>query len=124
MVTIQNGSIDDFFDSAINSAKQIDKNEKVTPKHTIWMETSDLLDILKPARTQLISYLRGKTKIYYSSLLKELHKSPSSLNKDLEILLKLELIDIQKETNPGHGTKKVIKPLFQDEELEFKAKVA
>jgi len=37
MVTIQSGTIDDFFDSVIHTAKQVDNNEKVTQKHTIWM---------------------------------------------------------------------------------------
>lgn len=123
MVTIQNGTIDDFFDSAIQTAKQIDNNEKVTPKHTIWMETEDLLSILKPQRTKLIQYLRNKPKVYYSSLLDELKKSPASLNKDLDLLLKYQLIDILKEPNSGHGIKKVIKPLYANESIEFKALV-
>jgi len=123
MITIQNGTIDDFFDSAMTTAKQIDNNEKVTPKHTIWMETEDLLSILKPQRTKLIQYLRNKTKVYYSSLLDELKKSPASLNKDLDLLLKYQLIDILKEPNSGHGIKKVIKPLYSNESIEFKAVV-
>jgi len=123
MITIQNGTIDDFFDSAMTTAKQIDNNEKVTPKHTIWMETEDLLSILKPQRTKLIQYLRNKTKVYYSSLLNDLKKSPASLNKDLDLLLKYQLIDIQKEPNRGHGIKKVIKPLYANESIEFKAVV-
>jgi len=123
MITIQNGTIDDFFDSAIQTAKQIDNNEKVTPKHTIWMETEDLLRILKPQRTKLIQYLRNKTKVYYSSLLHELKKSPASLNKDLDLLLKYQLIDILKEPNNDHGIKKVIKPLYTNESIEFKAVV-
>lgn len=124
MVNIQNGSLDDFFDSAMKTAKKIDDNKKVIPKHSIWMETEDLLNILKPQRTELIKYLRDKNnKVYYSVLLKELHKSPSSLNKDLELLSKYQLIDISKEINSGHGIKKVIKPLFANEELEFRAVV-
>ena len=123
MITIQNGTLDDFFDSALETAKQIDNNEKVTPKHTIWMETEDLLSILKPQRTKLIQYLRNKTKVYYSSLLDELKKSPASLNKDLDLLLKYQLIDIIKEPNSGHGIKKVIKPLYTNESIEFKAVV-
>jgi len=123
MITIQNGTIDDFFDSAMTTAKQIDNNEKVTPKHTIWMETEDLLSILKPQRTKLIQYLRNKTKVYYSSLLNDLKKSPASLNKDLDLLLKYQLIDIIKEPNSGHGIKKVIKPLYANESIEFKAVV-
>ena len=123
MITIQNGTIDDFFDSATQTAKQIDNNEKVTPKHTIWMEIEDLLSILKPQRTKLIQYLRNKTKVYYSSLLNDLKKSPASLNKDLDLLLKYQLIDIIKEPNSGHGIKKVIKPLYANESIEFKAVV-
>lgn len=123
MIKIQNGTIDDFFDSAMQTAKQIDENAKVIPKHTIWMETSDLLSILKPQRTKLIQYLRDKTKVYYSVMLDELNKSPSSLNKDLELLSKYQLIDILKEPNAGHGIKKIIKPLFSNEQIEFRATV-
>jgi predicted transcriptional regulator len=121
MIHIQNGTIDDFFDSAMQTAKQIDEKEKVTPKRTIWMETDDLLKILKPQRTQLIQYLKNKTKVYYSVILDELKKSPSSLNQDLALLSKYQLIDIVKEPNAGHGIRKIIKPLYPDEQIEFKA---
>ena len=123
MVNIQNGTIEDFFDSAMQTAKQIDDNEKVTPKHTIWMETNDLLNILKPQRTKLIQYLKNKTKVYYSVILDELKKSPSSLNQDLELLSKYQLIDILKEPNAGHGIRKIIKPLYSNEQIEFRATV-
>jgi predicted transcriptional regulator len=121
MITIQSGSIEDFFDSAMQTAKQIDNKQKVTPKHTIWMETSDLLKILKPQRTKLIQYLKNKTKVYYSVMLEELNKSPASLNQDLELLEKYELIDISKEPNAGHGIRKTIKPLYSDQQIEFRA---
>jgi len=123
MISIQNGTIDDFFNSALKIATQIDNEEKVTPKHTIWMQTDDLLNILKPQRTALLKYLKNKTKVYYSVLLDEFKKSPSSLNKDLELLLKYQLIDIQKEPNAGHGIRKIIKPLYANEEIEFKSVV-
>jgi len=121
MINIKNGNIEDFFDSAMQTAKEIDTGKKVTPKHAIWMETNDLLNILKPQRTELIQYLRNKTKVYYSDILKALKKSPSSLNKDLDLLLKYQLIDIQKEPNAGHGIRKIIKPLYHDEQIEFRA---
>ncbi len=123
MIHIQNGTIDDFFNSAMQTAEEIDKNKKVTQKHTIWMETSDLLKILKPQRTKLIQYLKNKTQVYYSVILDELNKSPSSLNQDLELLSKYQLIDVLKESNSGHGIKKIIKPLFSNEQIEFRATV-
>ena len=121
MISIQSGTIEDFFESAMQTAKQIDNNEKITPKYTIWMETDDLLNILKPQRTKLIKYLKNKTKVYYSVLLKEFQKSPSSLNKDLELLSKYQLINILKEPNAGHGVRKAIKPLYLNEQIEFRA---
>ena len=121
MVNIKNGTIEDFFNSALQSAKEIDNDTKITPKHTIWMETNDLLKILKPQRTKLLQYLKNKTKVYYSVLLKELKKSPSSLNQDLELLYRYQLVDILKEPNSGHGIRKVIKPLYLNEEIEFRA---
>lgn len=123
MVEIKNGTLDEFFVSAKATAREIDSNQKVTPKHTIWMETEDLLAILKPSRTQLIQYLKDKTKVYYSIMAKELKKSPTSLNRDLDLLLKYQLIDISKESNAGHGIRKVIRPLFPNESLEFRAVV-
>ena len=123
MVNIKNGTLEDFFGSAMQTAKQIDNQEKVTPKHTIWMETNDLLNILKPQRTQLIQYLKNKKKVYYSVIIEELHKSPSSLNKDLELLSKYQLIDVQKEPNAGHGIRKVIKPLYLNEQIEIRAMI-
>ncbi len=121
MVSIKNGTIEDFFDSALQTAKEIDNNKKVTPKHIIWMETDDLLKILKPQRTKLLQYLKNKTKIYYSVLLEEMKKSPSSLNRDLELLSKYQFIEISKESNAGHGIRKVIIPLYSNEEIEFRA---
>ncbi len=121
MVTIRSGSLDEFFDSALETAKEIDEGKKITPKHTIWVESEDMVKILKPQRRILLQYLKNKTKVYYSSLIKDLKKSPSSLNKDLELLSKYNLIKISKEPNKGHGIRKVIKPLFYNEDIEFKA---
>ncbi len=123
MINITSGSLDDFFDSALQTAKEIDENRAVTPKHAIWMEIDDLGKILKPSRTALIKYLREKDSAYYSDILNDLNKSPSSLNKDLELLVKYELINITKEVNSGHGVKKVIRPLYINEDLEFRAAV-
>ena len=72
----QNSTIEDFFDSVLQTAEKIDQHKKVTLKQTIWMETEDLLKILAPQRTKLIKYLKNKREVYYSVLLNELKKSP------------------------------------------------
>ncbi len=37
MIEIKNGTIDDFFDSALETAKQIDNNVEITPKKSVWI---------------------------------------------------------------------------------------
>ncbi len=123
MVTIKSGSIDDFFASALQTAKEMDNHTAITPKHTIWMESDDLARILKAPRVRLIRYLKNKDKVYYSDLLKQTQKSPASLNRDLELLSRYQLIRIDKEPNSGHGIRKVIQPLFPDEPIVFQAAI-
>ncbi len=123
MVKIKSGTIDDFFDSALETAKEIDTHSKATHKHTIWMDVDDLVNILKPQRRDLIRYLKDKKKIYYSDLQKAMSKSPSSLNRDLELLSKYQIIAISKEPNAGHGIRKVIKPLHADDTLVFQTAI-
>lgn len=121
MVEIKSGSIEDFFKSAEQTAKEIDERKKVTEKHVIWVNINDLVELIKPQRTKLLQFLREKKKIAFSDLLKELHKTPTSLNKDINILSKHQLVIVYKETNPGHGIKKIIEPTFSDEQIEFRA---
>jgi predicted transcriptional regulator len=123
MTEIKKGTLDEFFASAKETAKEIDARKKITPKKAIWVETDDFLKLLKPSRIELIRFLRGEQKVYYSTLLESLHKSPSSLSQDLELLSRYGLIEIDMEVNPGHGRKKVIRPLFEDEVFELKAAV-
>ncbi len=115
------GSLSDFFASAKETAKEIDEGRKLSPKNIIWIAPSDLMAILKPERTRLVQYLRKKKKVIYSELLSAMHRTPVSLNNDLKILSKYQLIKIFKEPNPGHGVHKVIESTFGDEKIEFKA---
>eukprot|EP01022_Parablepharisma_sp_SALTPOND_P032112 TRINITY_DN8292_c0_g3_i1.p2 TRINITY_DN8292_c0_g3~~TRINITY_DN8292_c0_g3_i1.p2 ORF type:complete len:124 (+),score=21.06 TRINITY_DN8292_c0_g3_i1:492-863(+) len=123
MVEIKSGSIDDFLKSAEHTAREIDERKKVTKKHTIWVDIKDLVELIKPQRTKLLRFLREKKKIAFSDLMKELHKTPTSLNKDISILSKYQLVNVYKEINPGHGLKKIIEPTFLDEQIEFRATV-
>ena len=49
MPTIKYGTIEEFFNSALETAKEIDSSEKVTFKHTIWLAKSDLKNLDKHA---------------------------------------------------------------------------
>ena len=122
-VELKAGTISDFFSSAKETAKEIDEGKKVTRKNIVWVDPIDLMAILKPERTRIVQYLRKKQRVFFSELMTEMHRTPVSLNNDLKILLKYQLVKIFKEPNPGHGLHKVIEATFGNEKIQFKAEI-
>ncbi|MEA1969174.1 MAG: transcriptional regulator [Thermodesulfobacteriota bacterium] len=122
-IELKTGSMSDFFSSAKETAKEIDEGRKITKKNIIWLEPIDLMAILRPERTKIIKYLRKKRKVLFSELMSDMHRSPGSLNNDLKILSKYQLVKIFNESNPGHGVHKVIESTFGDKKIEFKAEI-
>ena len=122
-VEFKAGSLSNFFTSAKKTAKEIDEGGKVTPKNIIWVDPIDLMAILKPERTKIVKYLRKKRKVIFSELVSDMHRTPVSLNNDLKILSKYNLVKISKEPNPGHGVHKIIESTFGNEKIEFKADI-
>ena len=122
-VELKAGLISDFFASAKETAKEIDEGRRVTKKNIIWVNPFDLMAILKPERTKLVQYLRKKRRVFFSELMSEMQRTPVSLNNDLKILSKYQLVKIFKEPNPGHGVRKVIESTFDNEKIEFKAEI-
>ena len=120
---IKSGTLSDFFDSARETAREIDAGEKTTPKNTIWVDSNDFRDLLKKDRTDLIQFLRQNNRITFSELMQAMGRSPASLNKDLGILSKYKLVRIFKEPNPGHGVRKVIESTFDDEPIRIIAEI-
>jgi len=120
-IELKAGSLKDFFASAKETAREIDEGAKITQKNIVWVAPSDLMAILKPERTKLVRYLREKRKVIYSELMAAMNRTPVSLNNDLKILSKYQLIKILREPNPGHGMHKVIESAFGNEKIEFKA---
>jgi len=122
-VELKAGSITDFFASARETAKEIDEGRKVTKKNIIWVDPFDLMAILKPERTKLVKYLRKKGSVFFSELMSEMQRTPVSLNNDLKIISKYQLVKISTKPNPGHGVHKVIEPTFGAGKIEFKAEI-
>lgn len=122
-VTIKSGSLSDFFHSAKETAREIDKGQSITPKNIIWIKPADLRALLKPERTNLVKFLRQHNRISFSELLLAMDRSPSSLNSDLAILAKYQLVNVFKEPNPGHGTRKVIESTFDSKRIQMIAEI-
>lgn len=117
-VTIKSGTLDDFFASAKETAREIDERRKITPKNIIWVEPDDLRALLKPERTNLVRFLRQHNRVIFSELMQAMGRTPASLNNDLEILSKYQLVRIYKEPNPGHGVRKVIESTFDNKRIQ------
>ena len=122
-VELKAGTIADFFSSAKETAKEIDEGKKVIRKNIVWVDPVDLMAILKPERTKIVQYLRKKQKVFFSELMLDMQRTPVSLNNDLKILLKYQLVRIYKESNPGHGLHKVIESTFGQEKIQFNAEI-
>jgi len=121
-IEIKAGTLSDFFASARETAKEIDSGKAITHKNTIWVDAKDLMLLLKPERTNLVKYLRKEKTAIFSHMAKALNRSPISLNNDLKILSRYDLVTITKETNPGHGVCKVITSNL-DDKIEFRVEV-
>ncbi|MFZ2631497.1 MAG: transcriptional regulator [Desulfosalsimonadaceae bacterium] len=122
-VELKAGTISNFFSSAKETAKEIDEGRKITPKNIIWADPVDLMAILKPERTELVQYLRKQKRVVFSDLMAAMNRTPVSLNHDLKILSKYQLVRIYKEPNAGHGVHKIIESTFGNEKIEFKAEI-
>lgn len=122
-VEIKAGSLADFFASARETAKEVDEGRGLTRKNIIWVEPEDLPDLLKPERMRLLRLLRGQQKVVFTELVAAMHRTTVSLNRDLKLLAKYQLVRTYNEKNPGHGVHKVVEPLFGDQKIEFRAEV-
>jgi predicted transcriptional regulator len=120
-IEIKSGTLSDFFASAKETAREIDKGKKLTKKNIIWVDPEDLILLLKPERTNLVRYLRKEKKVVFSELMQVLNRSPVSLNNDLKILSKYDLIHISTENK--HGVHKVIESSFGNEKIEFRVEI-
>ncbi len=119
-VSVKAGTSDDFFASARETADEIDRGKRVTPKHTIWVDPEDLAALIKSECTALLRYLKGKKKVILSELSADISRSPSSLSRDLKLLSKYQLIRIIEEKT---SKRKIIEPIFGSRKLEFKFEI-
>ena len=53
----------------------------------------------------------------------EMQRTPVSLNNDLKLLSRYQLVNIFKVKNPGHGLHKVIETTFGSDKIEFRAEI-
>lgn len=103
--------------------KEIDADKKVTRKKTVWVESEDLIQLLKPERTRIIDYLRTHGAVSFSEWVGAMNRTRVSVNRDLEILEKYSLVHMRTQANPVHGLCKMVLPAFGHEKILLEAAV-
>ena len=122
-MNIRVGMLSDFFASARETARELDRGERMTPKQRIWVAPEDFARLIKPERMQLIRYLRGKERVNFHELAAALHRPAKSLRRDVELLEKYQLARVIRERSAANGFCKVITPTFGDQTIEVNAEI-
>src|SRR5690348_3922204 len=107
--TVKTESIDDFFARGKRIAKQLDQNKSIASERIISFEDpKDLIKFLTEAKLMLLAAIRKKPDSI-SSLAHKLHRSRSAIDKDIQLLESVGIVESEYVINPGHGRHRIIK---------------
>lgn len=117
-IVVKNESLKEFFSRGREIAKKLDKKTSFSPIRIISFEdVHDLTHFLTDSKLNLVSIAR-KNSLSISSLAKVLHRSRSSINKDVDLLESVGILKSEYVTNPGHGKCRVI-TAFDDNPIKL-----
>lgn len=119
-------TLDDFkvFDAhaakGIAVARAIDNKTPIPYSATVTThELADFLSALTPKRLELLRLSKaGNQSITALSAMTQ--RTPSSVSKDIAKLVDLGLVSVITESNPGHGVRKIVRPLVEQIEIHSK----
>jgi predicted transcriptional regulator len=105
------GSVDEHFKRSITRAKKLDRGEKVPAEWRITFEDpAEFLRAITAERIRIIQAVRT-TPVDVTTLAAKLKRDRAAVNRDVKILTSLGLLTTDEESNPGHGLRKIIRPL-------------
>lgn len=109
--TIKTESVDDFFARGKELAKALDHHEDIQTRRIISFEDpKDLISFLNEAKLILLRAIRKKPDSI-SKLAEKLHRSRSSIDKDVQLLESVGIVESEYVINPGHGRQRIIKAI-------------
>ncbi|SMM99086.1 hypothetical protein SPONN_251 [uncultured Candidatus Thioglobus sp.] len=68
----------------------------------------DLVQIIKPERRKIIHFLQKNKEVLLSDLIKFTGRTRMSVNHDIKVLSKYDLVKVSEKSNAGHGLRKVV----------------
>lgn len=109
--TVKTESLEDFFARGKNKAALLDQGKSVTPARIISFEDpKDLIKFLTEAKLVLLAAIRKKPDSI-SGLAHKLHRSRAAIDKDVQLLESVGIVESEYVINPGHGRCRIIKAI-------------
>lgn len=109
IIDVKMETVEEFFERGKLTAKQLDKGEKVLSRRVISFENpEDLVKFLTQTKLALLAAIRRKPSSI-TSLANKLHRSRSAIDKDIQMLESIGIVESEYVSNPGHGRCRIIK---------------
>lgn len=109
--TVKTESREEFFARGKHIAKMLDKGEKIPASRIISFEDpEDLINFLTKTKQALLAALRKKPDSI-SALAHKLHRSRAAVDRDVQQLESIGIIESEYVINPGHGRCRIIKAI-------------
>ncbi len=111
IIDIKTESLEDFFNRGREAASLLDKGKKLAPRRIISFEDpEDLVKFITKAKLILIAAIRKKPNSI-SQLASQLHRSRASIDKDVQMLESIGIVESEYVRNPGHGRRRIVKAI-------------
>lgn len=113
-IVVKTETRDEFFSRGRERAKLLDAGKDVDFGRIISFEdTEDLIKFVTVAKLALLAVIRKKP-ASISTLASKLHRSRASIDKDVQLLESVGIVESEYVINPGHGRCRIIKAVDKD----------
>ena len=110
-IVVSTGEVAGFFGRAKNASKRADQSGSFDGTVTLSFEDPQkMFTVLSQSRRRLMQEIMLEPKTI-NELAGRLHRDRSAITKDVGLLERMGLIISQRQSNPGHGIQKLVKPV-------------
>jgi predicted transcriptional regulator len=96
---------------------KIEAGERPEPERVItFADPADMLACLSAQRVRLCQTVRRK-RLSISALALELGRNRGAVTRDVNQLMRLGLVRLREQTNPGHGVVQIVEPIAERIEM-------
>jgi predicted transcriptional regulator len=115
--SVGTGTSETFFERSLTRARKLDRGEALPVEMRLTFEDpADLLRLLTAQRVRVLHAVR-KQPAPVSDLARLLKRDRTAVRRDVKVLLSFGLVKTYEESNPGHGRRKIVRPLASKYEL-------